>query len=51
MVVRGLKGSPEGAGVGGGGGEGEVCILRSPRIAQSPISLLSLGRVCGMSYL
>ena len=31
----------------GGGGEGEVCILRSPGIVASPISLLSIGRVCG----
>ena len=30
----------------GGGGEGEVCILRSPTIAASPISLLSMGGVC-----
>ena len=37
------------AAVGGGGGgtEGEVCILRSPAIAASPISLLSMGGVCG----
>ena len=34
--------------VGGGrGAEGEVCILRSPGIAASPISLLSMGGVCG----
>ena len=34
---------------GGGGAEGEVCILRSPGIAASPISLLSMGGVCGRS--
>ena len=28
---------------------GEVCILRSPGIAASPISLLSVGGVCGRS--
>ena len=28
-------------------GEGEVCILRSPGIGASPISLLSMGGVCG----
>ena len=33
----------------GGGAEGEVCILHSPRIAASPISLLSMGGVCGRS--
>ena len=27
--------------------EGEVCILRSPGIGASPISLLSMGVVCG----
>ena len=31
----------------GGGAEGEVCILCSPGIAASPISLLSMGGVCG----
>ena len=40
-------------GVGGGGfeglAEGEVCILRSPVIVASPISLLSVGGVCGRS--
>ena len=36
--------------VGGGrGAEGEVCILRSPGIAASPISRLSMGGVCGRS--
>ena len=35
--------------VGGRGAEGEVCILRSPGIATSPISLLSMGEVCGRS--
>ena len=36
--------------VGGGGeAEGEVCILRSPGTAASPISLLSMGGVCGRS--
>ena len=34
----------------GGGGEGEVCILRSPGIAASPISLLSMGVVCMRSF-
>ena len=34
---------------GGGGAEGEVCILRSPGIAASPISLWSMGGVCGRS--
>ena len=33
----------------GEGAEGEVCILRSPGIAASPISLLSMGGVCGRS--
>ena len=33
----------------GGGPEGEVCILCSPGIAASPISLLSMGGVCGRS--
>ena len=33
----------------GRGAEGEVCILRSPGIAASPISLLSMGGVCGRS--
>ena len=33
----------------GGGAEGEVCVLRSPGIAASPISLLSMGGVCGRS--
>ena len=36
-------------GGGGGGAEGEVCILRSQEIAASPISLLSVGGVCGRS--
>ena len=36
--------------VGGGGvAEAEVCILRSPGIAASPISLLSIVGVCGWS--
>ena len=36
--------------VRGGEAEGEVCILRSPGIiAASPISLLSIGGVCGRS--
>ena len=30
-----------------GRAEGEVCILRSPGVAASPISLLSMGGVCG----
>ena len=34
---------------GGGGAEGEVCILRSPGFAAFPISLLSMGGVCGRS--
>ena len=34
---------------GGRRAEGEVCILRSPGIAASPISLLSMGGVCGRS--
>ena len=29
--------------------EGEVCILRSPGIAASSISLLSMGGICGRS--
>ena len=33
----------------GGGGGREVCILRSPAIAASPISLLSMGGICGRS--
>ena len=33
----------------GGGAEGEVCNLRSPGIAASPISLMSMGGVCGRS--
>ena len=33
----------------GGGAEGGVCILRSLGIAASPISLLSMGGVCGRS--
>ena len=42
--------APVGGGGGGGGGsEGEVCILRSPWIAASPISLLSMKGVCGRS--
>ena len=36
-------------GGGGRGAEEEVCILRSPGIAASPISLLSMGGVCGRS--
>ena len=36
---------------GGGGAEGEVCILRSPGNAASPISLLSMGGVCGRSLI
>ena len=35
---------------GGGESEGEVCILRSQGIAASPISLLSLGGVCGRRF-
>ena len=35
--------------VEGEGAEGELCILRSPGIAASSISLLSMGRVCGRS--
>ena len=35
--------------VGGGGAEEEVCVLRSPGIAASPISILSMGGVCGRS--
>ena len=35
----------------GGGAEGEVCILHSPGIAASPISLLSMGGVCGRSLM
>ena len=35
--------------VGEEGAEGEVCILHSPGIAASPISLLSTGGVCGRS--
>ena len=31
------------------GAEGEVCILRSLGITASPISLLSMGEVCGRS--
>ena len=34
---------------GGGGAEGEVCILLSQGIEESPISLLSMGGVCGRS--
>ena len=33
----------------GEGAEGEVCILRSPGIAASLISLLSMGGFCGRS--
>ena len=33
----------------GGGLRGEISILRSPGIAASPISLLSMGGVCGRS--
>ena len=33
----------------GVGAEGKVCILRSPGIVASPISLLSMGGVCGRS--
>ena len=33
----------------GGGAEGEVCILRSLGIVASPISLSSMGGVCGRS--
>ena len=35
--------------VGEGKAEGEVCIMRSPGIKASPISLLSMGGVCGRS--
>ena len=45
-TVRSLANGPS---LGGGGAEGEVCILRSPGIAASPISLLSMGGVCGRS--
>ena len=38
-----------GAQGGGEGAEGELCILRSPGFAESPISLLSMGGVCGRS--
>ena len=34
---------------GGGGAEGEVCILHSPGIAASPVSLYSMEGVCGWS--
>ena len=34
----------------GEGAEGEVCILRFPGIAASPISLLSMGGFCGRSF-
>ena len=37
--------------VGEGGGEGEACILRSPGIAVSPISLWYMGVVCGRSLM
>ena len=33
--------------VGRGGGKGKVCILRSPELAAFPISLFSIGGVCG----
>ena len=36
-------------GPSGGLAEEEVCILRSPGIAASPISLLAMGGVCGRS--
>ena len=36
-----------GGGGGGGGAKEKICILRSPEIAASPISLLSMGGVCG----
>ena len=36
---------------GEGGAEGEVCILHSQGIAVSPISLLSMGGVCGRSLM
>ena len=35
--------------IGEEGAEGEACILHSPGIAASPISLLSMGGVCGRS--
>ena len=34
-----------------GGKRGEVCILRFPGIAASPISLLSMGGLCGRSLM
>ena len=44
--------------VGGGGWgevcvmrEGEVCVMRSQGIAASPVSLLSMGGVCGQSLI
>ena len=44
-----LANGPSWGGGGGGvcGAEEEVCILFSPGIAASPISLLSMGGVCG----
>ena len=46
-TVRSLANGPSWG--GGGWSEGEVCILRSPRIAASPFSHLSMGGVCGRS--
>ena len=47
-TARSLANGPSWMG-GGGGAEGEVRILRSPGSAASPISLLSMGGVCGRS--
>ena len=50
-TARSLANGPSWWGGGGGvwGAEGEVCILRSPGVAASPISLLPMGGVCGRS--
>ena len=48
-TARSLANRPYLGGGGGVGADGEVCILRSPGIAASPISLLSMGGVCGRS--
>ena len=45
-TARSLANSPSWE---GRGAEGEVCILPSPGVAASPISLLSMGGVCGRS--
>ena len=47
-TARSLANGPS-CGGGGGAAEGEVCILRSPGIVAPPISLLSMGGVCGRS--